>query len=149
MAPFVGLGSTTLVPSLLKALPALKASTISDSRKDIIAELCGVVFGEQELRDRSEGRVSDDFKVRFSHPYYTMQYDGYSIDEGPTWGVRSPRDGESDLGMVKDTMKKEQVIKSVLLYVFCFGFLSLSSREILASQEDLKGMHSLRILNLS
>ena len=71
MAPFVGLGSTMLVPSLLKALPALKASTISDSRKDIIAELGGVVFGEQvkrELRDRPEGRVSDDFKVRFSHP---------------------------------------------------------------------------------
>ena len=41
MAPFVGLGSTILVPSLLKALPALKASTISDSRMDIIAELCG------------------------------------------------------------------------------------------------------------
>ena len=43
-----------------------------------------------------------------------MQYDEYSIDEGPTWGVRSPRDGESDLGVVKDTMRKEQVIKSVL-----------------------------------
>jgi hypothetical protein len=40
-----------------------------------------------------------------------MQYDDF--DEGPTWGVRSPRDGEGDLGLVKDTMKKEQVIKSV------------------------------------
>jgi len=52
-----------------------------------------------------------------------MQYDGFSIDDGPTWGVRSPRDGGSDLGLVKDTMRKEQVIK-----------------EILASQEDLKAM---------
>jgi len=52
-----------------------------------------------------------------------MQYDDYPIDEGPTWGVRSPRDGDGDLGLVKDTMKKEQVIK-----------------EILASQEDLKAM---------
>ena len=51
MAPFVGLGSTMLVPSLLKALPALKASTISDSRMDI-AELCGVDFGGQVERDR-------------------------------------------------------------------------------------------------
>ena len=60
---------------------------------------------------------------------YTMQYDGYSIGEGPTWGVRSPRDGESDFGMVKDTMRKEQVIKSVLstLKCFCFGVLSLNS----------------------
>ena len=70
MAPFVGLGSTMLVPSLLKALPALKASTISASRMDI-AELCGMVFGEQverELRDRLKGRVSDDdFKVRSKH----------------------------------------------------------------------------------
>ena len=69
MAPFVGLGSTMLVPSLLKALPALKASTISDSRMDI-GELYGVVFGEQgELRVTRpiEGRVSDDFKVRFSY----------------------------------------------------------------------------------
>jgi hypothetical protein len=52
-----------------------------------------------------------------------MQYDDYSIDEGPTWGVRSPRDGDGDLGMVKDTMRKEQIMK-----------------EILASQEDLKAM---------
>ena len=78
MAPLVGLGSTILVPSLLKALPALKASTISDSRMDIIAELCGVVFGEQverELRDRSEGRVSDDdFKVRFSQKHLINCY---------------------------------------------------------------------------
>ena len=36
-----------------------------------IAELCGMVFGEQverELRDRLKGRVSDDdFKVRSKH----------------------------------------------------------------------------------
>jgi hypothetical protein len=59
MAPFVGLGSTMLVPSLLKALPALKASTISDSRMDIM--WCGFWCAgcERELRDRSEGRVSD------------------------------------------------------------------------------------------
>ena len=45
---------------------------------DIIAELCGVVFGEQverELRDRSEGRVSDDdFKVRFSQKHLINCY---------------------------------------------------------------------------
>jgi short coiled-coil protein len=51
-----------------------------------------------------------------------MQYDGF--DDGPTWGVRSPRDGDGDLGMVKDTMRKEQVIKSVLSIsqMFYFGF---------------------------
>ena len=61
-----------------------------------------------------------------------MQYDGYSIDEGPTWGVRSPRDGESDLGLVKDTMRKEQVIKSVLStsQMFCFGFYLLSQGDL-------------------
>jgi short coiled-coil protein len=43
-----------------------------------------------------------------------MQYDDFSVDERPTWGVRSPRDGGGDLGLVRETLKKEQVIKSVL-----------------------------------
>jgi len=43
--------------------------------------------------------------------------------ERPTWGVVSPREGGGDLGLVRDTIKKEQVIK-----------------EILACQEDLKVM---------
>jgi len=51
-----------------------------------------------------------------------MQYDDFSIDERPTWGITS-RDGGGDLGLVRETVKKEQVIK-----------------EILASQEDLKVM---------
>ncbi|KAF8158333.1 hypothetical protein B0H34DRAFT_708325 [Crassisporium funariophilum] len=51
-----------------------------------------------------------------------MQYDDF-IDERPTWGVVSPREGGGDLGLVRDTLKKDQVIK-----------------EILACQEDLKAM---------
>jgi hypothetical protein len=31
--------------------------------------------------------------------------------ERPTWGVVSSREGGGDLGLVRDTMKKEQVIK--------------------------------------
>jgi len=52
-----------------------------------------------------------------------MQYDDFSVDEPPTWGVPSPQDGGGDLGLVRETLRKEQVIK-----------------EILASQEDLKAM---------
>ena len=135
MAPFVGLGSTILVPSLLKALPALKARTISDSRMDIIMRLVSRLSASYAT-DQRDASVIDDFKVRFSHHHkhhfincYTMQYDDYSIDEGPTWGVRSPRDGDGDLGMVKDTMRKEQVIKSVLSTsrMFLFWVLSLRS----------------------
>jgi len=51
-----------------------------------------------------------------------MQFDDFD-DERPTWGVVSPREGGGDLGLVRDTIKKEQVIK-----------------EILACQEDLKAM---------
>ena len=59
-----------------------------------------------------------------------MQYDDFN--EGPTWGVRSPRDGDGDLGLVKDTMKKEQVIKSVLStsQMFCFGFYLLDQGDL-------------------
>ncbi|KAF8964215.1 hypothetical protein BDZ97DRAFT_918273 [Flammula alnicola] len=49
-----------------------------------------------------------------------MDFDEF--DERPTWGVVSPRDG-GDLGLVRDALKKEQVIK-----------------EILACQEDLRAM---------
>ncbi|KIM43391.1 hypothetical protein M413DRAFT_444215 [Hebeloma cylindrosporum] len=49
-----------------------------------------------------------------------MQFDDF---ERPAWGVVSPREGGGDLGLVRDTIKKEQVIK-----------------EILACQEDLKAM---------
>ncbi|KAF8809572.1 hypothetical protein BYT27DRAFT_7136278 [Phlegmacium glaucopus] len=52
-----------------------------------------------------------------------MLYDDFSNDERPTWGVTSPREGGGDLGLVREALKKEQVIK-----------------EILASQEDLKAM---------
>jgi len=51
-----------------------------------------------------------------------MQYDDYSLGERPTWGVASPQDG-GDLGIVRDTLRKEQVIK-----------------EILAAQEGLKAL---------
>jgi len=51
-----------------------------------------------------------------------MDYDDY--DEQPAvWGVASPREGGGDLGLVRETLKKEQVIK-----------------EILASQEALRAM---------
>jgi len=72
-----------------------------------------------------------------------MQYNDFSIDERPAWGVSSPRDGGGDLGLVRDTLRKEQVIKSVVstLSNMLLWILSLSFREILASQEDLKGMH--------
>ncbi|KAF8908917.1 hypothetical protein CPB84DRAFT_1843278 [Gymnopilus junonius] len=51
-----------------------------------------------------------------------MQYDDYSLDERPPWGVASPQEG-GDLGVLRDSLRKEQVIK-----------------EILAAQEDLKAM---------
>lgn len=131
MAPFVGLGSTMLVPSLLKALPALKASTISDSRMDI-GELCGAEQVERELRDRLRDASVMTSKSASVPKTPTMQYDDFSIDEaeGPTWGVRSPRDG--DLGLVKDTLRKEQVIKSVLSasQMFCFGFYLLAQGDL-------------------
>ncbi|PPR00201.1 hypothetical protein CVT24_004904 [Panaeolus cyanescens] len=49
-----------------------------------------------------------------------MQFDDYEI-ETSSWGITSPKEG--DLGLVRDTVKKEQTIK-----------------EILACQEDLKVM---------
>ncbi|KJA24057.1 hypothetical protein HYPSUDRAFT_214802 [Hypholoma sublateritium FD-334 SS-4] len=53
-----------------------------------------------------------------------MDYDDF--DEQPAvWGVVSPREGGSDLGLVRETLKKEQVIK-----------------EILVSQEALRAMMS-------
>ena len=39
-----------------------------------------------------------------------MQFEDFD-DERPTWGVVSPREGGGDLGLVRDTIKKEQVIK--------------------------------------
>ena len=57
-----------------------------------------------------------------------MQYDDFSIDERPTWGVRSPRDGGDDLGLVRETLKKEQVIKSVLLNLSNFFALDFNSQ---------------------
>ncbi|PPQ89681.1 hypothetical protein CVT25_013868 [Psilocybe cyanescens] len=55
-----------------------------------------------------------------------MQYDDYSLDERPSWGVVSPREGGGDLGVVRDTLRKEQVLK-----------------EVLAAQEDLKGNNTI------
>jgi len=42
-----------------------------------------------------------------------MQYEEFD-NERPIWGVVSPREGGGDLGLVRDTIKKEQVIKWVL-----------------------------------
>uniref|UniRef100_A0A8H7XZF7 Uncharacterized protein n=1 Tax=Psilocybe cubensis TaxID=181762 RepID=A0A8H7XZF7_PSICU len=42
-----------------------------------------------------------------------MDYDDYSLDERPSWGVVSPREGGGDLGVVRDTLRKEQVLKLV------------------------------------
>jgi len=39
-----------------------------------------------------------------------MQFDDFEV-EGPTWGVVSPREGAGDLGLVRDAIKKEEVIK--------------------------------------
>ncbi|PPQ65857.1 hypothetical protein CVT26_000791 [Gymnopilus dilepis] len=51
-----------------------------------------------------------------------MQYDNYSFEERPPWGVTSPQDG-GDLGILRESLRKEQVIK-----------------DIVAAQEDLKAM---------
>jgi len=41
-----------------------------------------------------------------------MQYDyDYGLDDTPSWGITSPRDG--DLGLVRDAVRKEQVIKYI------------------------------------
>jgi hypothetical protein len=37
-----------------------------------------------------------------------MEFDEF---ERPTWGVVSPREGGGDLGLVRETIQKEQVIK--------------------------------------
>lgn len=57
-----------------------------------------------------------------------MQYDDFSNDDRPTWGVPSPRDGGGDLGLVRETVRKEQVIKSVSTFqTSCnFGFYLLA-----------------------
>lgn len=41
-----------------------------------------------------------------------MDYDDYA-EQPAVWGVVSPREGGSDLGLVRETLKKEQVIKCV------------------------------------
>ncbi|KAH9480470.1 hypothetical protein JR316_0007070 [Psilocybe cubensis] len=41
-----------------------------------------------------------------------MDYDDYSLDERPSWGVVSPREGGGDLGVVRDTLRKEQVLNA-------------------------------------
>ncbi|KAF9481178.1 hypothetical protein BDN70DRAFT_876642 [Pholiota conissans] len=44
-----------------------------------------------------------------------MDFDEF--DEQPAvWGVASPREGGADLGLVRETLKKEQVITDILAY---------------------------------
>ena len=57
--------------------------------------------------------------------------------ERPAWGVVSPQEG--DMGIVRDTLRKEQGIKWVYLCIATISVHAMFFREILASQEDLKG----------
>ncbi|KAF5315075.1 hypothetical protein D9619_007296 [Psilocybe cf. subviscida] len=71
-----------------------------------------------------------------------MDFDEY--DEQPTWGVASPRDNDGDLGVVRETLKKEQTIKCVST-TFPHGIapehhVQFVIREIIACQEGLKAM---------
>ncbi|KAF8194257.1 hypothetical protein BJ912DRAFT_959965 [Pholiota molesta] len=50
-----------------------------------------------------------------------MDFDEF--EQPAVWGVVSPREAGSDLGLVRDTLRKDQIIK-----------------DILASQEDLRAM---------
>lgn len=67
MAPLVRLGSTVLELSLLKALPALNASNISELGivKDIsLGVEVAVVYGERSVGPRRVSAVRDLLKVR-------------------------------------------------------------------------------------
>jgi hypothetical protein len=69
-----------------------------------------------------------------------MDFDEF--EQPAVWGVVSPREAGSDLGLVRDTLRKDQIIKCV--YLLCLyaktDVLTLSDhRDILASQEDLRG----------
>lgn len=71
-----------------------------------------------------------------------MDFDEY--DEQPTWGVTFPRDNDGDLGVVRETLKKEQTIKCVattfhIWRVVHEHYIILVFREIIACQEGLKG----------
>jgi hypothetical protein len=63
----------------------------------------------------------------------TMNFDDF---ERPAWGVVSPQEG--DMGLVRDTVRKEQAIRWVYLCIM-LSLLTCAFREILACQEDLKG----------
>lgn len=41
-----------------------------------------------------------------------MDFDEYD-EQPPLWGVVSPREGGGDLGLIRETLRKEQVLKYV------------------------------------
>ena len=58
-----------------------------------------------------------------------MDFDEY--DEQPTWGVASPRDNDGDLGVVRETLKKEQTIKCVpTAFLACARHIHLLSEKL-------------------
>lgn len=64
-----------------------------------------------------------------------MSFSGLSLDESPSWGVVSPPAGD----LVKDALKKEQLLKYALAFPHAPSGLHTSSlRDIAAHQEDLR-----------
>ena len=56
------------------------------------------------------------FKVRSLHLKLFLSYNtnmDFDELERPTWGVISPQAGEGNMGLVRETVRKEQAIKCV------------------------------------
>ena len=71
----------------------------------------------------------------------SMNFDDY--EERVPWGVVSPK-GDGDLGLVRETLRKEEIVKYVARVIWDVQRVELivnsSYREILACQEDLRGV---------
>jgi hypothetical protein len=117
IAPFVGSASTKVVPSLLKALPALNARM-------------GSVMINMSCQTR---RVSAP-ALRLMCTATTMSFSNLNFEETPAiWGQDTPQTAD----IVRDAIQKEAVIKYDVWHLLTDS-AHLWFREILASQEDLR-----------
>lgn len=63
-----------------------------------------------------------------------MSFSGYGAADSPSWGVTSPPAGD----LVRDALRKEQLIKCVHITPLRGSLLTVCDRDIAASQEDLR-----------
>jgi hypothetical protein len=113
MAPFVGLGSTKFAPSRRNARPALRASSSVITRRQNV---------ERRTRRRVRWCPRGSLTVFSSCHRTIMSYSGF--DEPTAW---DPPAGD----LVKDALRKEQLLKWVNVLCTSTRLLLTTSTEIL------------------